>query len=206
MFRKLFGGAEKPVRSQVAFTVRNVLALRDKEIPQTQYITEHYVLNEINGQLLLYRADSDDRYLVDRGSKQLRRLDLGPQMAQVRQLQQVIGTIAAEPGGEGIEHEGHVCRRMVLQNASAQMVVSGEVLTTRVPGLERTALVKERALEQRTQAFSVDLAPDEIVVRMKVDMLAQSMEQSQTTRLVSVTPGIDGLEGFDAILAYPVAA
>lgn len=200
----LFSSKSKPVQSTVAFTVRTTLQLHDREIDQTQYATEHYVVNELAGQAVVYRADTHERYLVDRDARQLKRLDLSAQTAQARQLQAVVGDVPHTIDPEEVEVAGYRCHRATFRVETPQLVISSETFRTRIPGLERTAIRKERELEEQTQPFPSGLAPDEVVVQSSVQILAAGMSQNQSGRVVSVTPEIENLAEMDAILAYKI--
>lgn len=200
----LFSSKPRPVQSTVAFTLRSAIQLHDRTLEQVQRVTEHYVATEANGRLLLYRADTNERYAVNRGARELKRLDLSAQRAQARQLQALVGEVAAVIGPEEVEVDGYRCRRATFQVETPQMVVSSEMFRARIPGLERTALSAERALDESVQPFRTGLEPDEVIVRSSLQILAAGTGQNQTSRLVSASEGIDELPALDEVLAYKI--
>lgn len=205
MFKQLFSSKPKAVQSQVAYTLASDVQIHTQQLSQVQFATEHYVATEVNKKLIIYRADTDERYVADRATGQLKRVNLAPQQAQMQQVKQMMGEvrILARQGEE--EVGGFRCRCLDFENDSAQIAVSGESCIARFPGLERTALHRERALDARIQLFSVDLAPDEAVVRSVVRILSAGMEQNQTSSLLSVSEGIENLAELDAMMAWKIA-
>lgn len=200
----LFSAKPAPVRSTVAYTIRNSIQVHDREMEQVQFVTEHFVANEVGGKLVVYRADTNGRYLVSRGARELKRLDVSAQLAQAQQLRALLGEVPLVFDDAEVEVDGYRCRRATFQVEIPQMVVSSESFRTRIPGLERTALAAERALDDAAQPFRNALEPDEVIVRSSIRLLAAGAGQNQTIRLVSASEGIDDLAALDEILTYKI--
>lgn len=200
LFRK-----SAPVSSEVAYTLRLKLQIRGKELPQTQYVTEHYVATEVGDQqLLLFRADTSEAFVVRRADERLERLDLSQQAAQMQQLRAALGPVQVEPGDDEREINGFPCRRYSVRAESPVMVLSGDFWFTPLPDLRETALTKQREFDAKTQPFVLDLAPGDVVIRSDVKVLAQGTEQDQGSEVVSFEKGIEELEAFDRMLGWKV--
>ncbi len=204
MLKSFFSRSQKPVASQVAMTMRSHLRMHTQELPQVQYLTERYTATEVNKKLIVFRADTDERFTVDRIRKELKRIDLGPQQAQIAAAQQAMGAVSMVQDPEPVQVDGYTCRRVTFGNEAAAIALSGESLIARFPGLERTALSRERALDRRTQPFSIEMEPDEAVVRSTVKVLAPGMEQNQSSELQSLEEGIENLAELDEIMTWKV--
>lgn len=204
MFKNLFSSRPKAVQSSTAFRVQTTLRLPNAELAQTQVITEHYVVSEVNRQTILYLASADQRYMVDRVAKTLKAVNPSPQqVASIEALRRMVGEVAYAPDGDDVEVDGRLCRRLTIAVETPQLVMSGEALATRIPGLAGTALPKERALDARLQPFRMPLADDEIPVRSTTRLLAAGSEQNQSSALLSVEEGV-AVEEYDAFTAFKV--
>ena len=201
----LFSSSKPQVaRSTVGYTVTTTVRVHDRELEQVQHATEHYVATQVAGKTILFRADTGARYLVDPVACQLKRLDLSAQAAQARQIEPLLRGASVQVDAEEVEMEGFRCRRATFEVETPQLVISSETFRTRIPGLERTALGAERAVDDATQPVPSGLAPDEVVVRSSMSFLAAGVGQNQSTHLVSVCPEIDALDEMDALLAYKI--
>lgn len=200
----LFSTKAAPVRSTVAYTLRNSIQIHDRQMEQVQFVTEHYVANDVGGKLIVYRADTNSRYMANRGARELKRLDVSAQLAQAQQLRSLLGEVPLVFDDAEVEVDGYRCRRTTFEVEIPQMVVSNESFRTRIPGLERTALSAERALDDAVQPFRSALAADEVIVRSSVRILAAGAGQNQTVQLVSADEGIDDLAALDEILTYKI--
>jgi hypothetical protein len=200
----LFSSKPKRVQSTVAYTVKSTIQVHNRQMDQVQYITENYVVNDIGGKLIVYRADTNERYTANRGTRELRRLDFSAQIAQARQLQSIMGNVPVVVDPEEVEVSGYPCQRATFRVEVPQMVIDSETFRTRIPGLERTAFAAERALDEVTQPVRTGASPDQVVVQSTVQVLAAGTSQNQSTRLVSVSEGIDNLAEMDEILTYKI--
>ena len=152
---KIFSPRPKAVRSTVAVTLASELQVHTQTVRQTQFATEHYVLTQLDRQLILFRADRGERFLVDREARQLKRIDVSAQLAQIEQLRGVVGEVHVSRDDTGEEVDGRRCRLVSFENTSNQIALSGESHIARVAGLGETALQHERALDRATQLFMV---------------------------------------------------
>jgi hypothetical protein len=192
----------RPVRSEVGLIVRSAMKIHTRELVQTQYLSEHYVLTELERMLLLFWPERGRRFAVDRVRRELKPLDVSAQLAQAAQLRAAIGEVRMEPAEGEEEIAGFTCRRLVMRNESPVIVLEGELCYTRLPRLADTAIAREREFDAALQPFAAPLAPDELVVRSTMRLLARGFEQSQRTELQAVETRPEGFEELDRILTY----
>lgn len=205
MFGLFSSSKPRAVRSTVGYTMTTVVQVHGREIEQVQHATEHYVATLAAGKVILFRPELGARFVVDPSTRELKRLDLSAQAAQARQIAPLLQGSSTVVDPEEVEVDGFRCRRVTYQVETPQLVISSETFRTRVPGLERTALSAERAMDDATQPIPSGLDPDEIVVRSRVHFLAAGVGQNQEVRLVSLSEGVDALAEMDALLAYRIA-
>jgi len=102
---------DKKTNIQTILKLKYKISFNDKEIEQTQYLTDNYVLTEINNKKILYISQNDKQYVVDTENKQLKELDLSNQMIQMNQLKSMIGEITINEYFEG------ETKHILLQNS-----------------------------------------------------------------------------------------
>jgi hypothetical protein len=202
---KLFS-RKAPATSQVVYSIRMRVSVHGTEIPQTQVVTENYVFTTVGPTSLLFRPQTGGRYLVDHEKRTLKPLDLTAQLAQMEQLRDAIGevSITSQPAAEPVD--GYTCTHHVIRTEHSRIMVEGEMFSTRIPGLERTALGAERRFDKTYQPFGVSLEDDELVVHSRTSLVSAGFEQSQETRLESVAEGAPDLALLDAAQGYKVVS
>lgn len=193
-----------PATSQVVYTIRMRVSVRGAEIPQTQVATENYVFTTVGPTSLVFLPRSGARYLVDHEKKTLKPLDLAAQLAQMEQLRDAIGEVRVTSAPADAPVDGFACTRHEIRADHARIMVEGEMFSTRIAGLERTALGAERAFDRIYQPFGVRLEDDELVVFSRTSLVSAGFEQSQETRLEGVQEGAPDLALLDAAQGYKV--
>lgn len=195
-----------PTPVVVGFTIRGTLTLFGRTVAQTQYVTEQYVITEVERSMFIFLADRDERFLVDRGANRLRRIEPGQQRIRVDRLRPLIGEVEITTDEEGVERNGVPCRRHRFGNANARIIISGETLSGQVPGIENTALQAEREHDAKHQPFSLPLGRQEVVFESTMRTIAADFEQNQQYRLDSLVPGTNAMGEVDRIARMSIIA
>jgi hypothetical protein len=186
------------------FTMRTSLESHGRTVDQMQYVAEHYVVTVIGPSVLVFAPGLDGRFLVDRGNRQLRRMDLAAQNPRPEQVRKLLGDLKIERDERPVEVDGYSCQLVRVHNRDARLVVSIDCYCARMEGVKGTALAAERAFDGGFQPFQLPLDEDEIVIRSTTRALAADFEQSQTLRLTELIPSIDAKEGWEEVLRYPI--
>jgi hypothetical protein len=192
------------VRTEAGLIVRTSMTIHTQQLVQTQYLSEHYVLTEVGRMTMLYWPERGRRFVVDRGKKELKALDVSTQLAQVAQIKPALGAVKLETAEGEEEIAGFTCRRLTMRNENASIVLNGEMYYTRIPELAETALGSEREYDVALTPFTTPLAPDELVVRSTMKMLARGFEQNQQTELLGLDRRAEAFEELDEIIGYKV--
>ena len=187
------------VSSAIAFTIRGTLTLYGRSVPQIQYLSDRYVATQVDRGMFIYLASRGERFLVDRGVSRLRRIEPDVQRIRIDRLRELIGEMKVTRHEEAVEVAGYSCTRFTFENSAARIVISGETLVARVPGVEETALQAERAHDGLNQPFTLPLEPDHVVVASKLRTVATDFEQNQLYALTAVDDGIDDMREMDRI-------
>lgn len=195
--------ADRPP-SEVAYTIRSVLSTQGQSFEQMQYATDRYVVTVIGPTTLLYSREHGERFLVDRGRRQLRPLDPAKHRKQVEEIRGLIGQLATEEDAGETMIEGRRCRCVRLRNHDARLVLSVETYSTRIPGIEATALDEERRFDAPYLPFFTPLEPDAVLVRSTTRILSTGFSQNQTVQLAGIDSTILDLELFDGFLDFSI--
>lgn len=195
-----------PTRIVVGFTIRGTLTLFGRTVAQTQYVTEQYVITEVERSMFIFLADRDERFLVDRSANRLRRIDPGQQRIKVERLRSLVGDVAIETEERAAERNGFICRRHRFENANARIIISGETLSASIEGVEKTALQAEREHDATHQPFSLPLGTGEVVFESTLRTMAADFEQNQRYRLDSLVPGTSTMAEVDRIARMSIIA
>lgn len=187
------------VASAVAFTIRGTLTLYGRSVSQTQYVSDRYVATQVDRGMFIFLASRGERFLVDRGVSRLRRIEPDVQRIRVDRLREVIGDMRVTRHEELVEMAGHSCTRFTFENSAARIVIAGETLVARVPGIEETVLQAERDHDAANQPFALPLEPDQVVVASRLRTVATDFEQNQAYSLCSIEPRIETVADLDRI-------
>lgn len=185
--------------SAIGFTIRGTLTLYGRSLPQTQYLTERYVVTQVDRATFIFLADRRERFLIDRAADRLRRIEPNPRTIRADRLRAVIGDIEVRLVDEAVEVGGYWCRRYRFENENARIVISGETLVTRLNGLEQTALQAERDHDGLNQPFTLPLESGDLVVESSLRTIAVDFEQNQAYRLETVETKIEQTAEIDRL-------
>lgn len=185
--------------------IRSALSSHGQTLEQVQIVAPEFVVSELGQVTYLYAPSLGDRYRVDRARRRLQRLDPARNQQQTRQIRLLLGEVMVTRDDHPVEIDGYRCSRLRAFNQNAQLSLSVEAFCTRVPGLEKTALVDERHFDRAVQPFSIPLEHDEVVVRSITRALTTGFEQKQMLLLRAIEPVGAVAESYQAFLDYPVA-
>lgn len=196
--------AHHPVASRTGFTAVGIFSSDGRTVSQTQTFNEDYVVTQIDRGTFIYIADQDERFLVDLAKGCLRRIEATTGRIQRDTLRSVIGEVSVRHDDSGVEVDGFLCQRYNFSNDNPRIVLEGETLATRIPGIELTALPAEREHDAAIQPFSLPLEVDHLVVRSTLRSSAGDLNQVQSYRLVTVRAGIDEPDRFEEWTRLPI--
>jgi hypothetical protein len=187
-----------------AFTITGSFTAYGRTVSQVQYVTDQFVITKVDRGVFVFIPERDERFLAEPASNRLTRLEPNVQRIQADKLKAVIGEIDIRVEDGEIEVNGFRCRRYRFNSSTARIVIAGETLATRLPGLEATALHREREHDARTQPFSLPLEPDQLVVQSAIRTVASQFDQNQRYQLDSIDEGIEEIERFQQMVSMRV--
>src|SRR5690606_23461958 len=106
-----FSRPAAPPRTTVGYTIRGRLSLYGRSMLQVQYVTDRYVITQVDRGMFIFLPDRDERFLVDRVASRLRRIEEPAQRIRVDRLRAVIGDIEITSDDEDVDDAGRQCRR-----------------------------------------------------------------------------------------------
>jgi hypothetical protein len=190
---------KKPTKSVTCIVLTHKIIVNDKEIEQTQYLTENYVYTEANGKKLIYLPRKNNQYLVDTQNKQLKEVDLSAQMAQINQLKAMVGEVDMQ------EKEEAGARLVTLQNntnSPVQLIV--KLKTKIVESLGKTVFKEFYEFQQNMQMYHVNLNSNETVQFTESVFTINGQEQKSTVELTATQNGAINIETIDGYLNYKI--
>ena len=185
--------------SQICISVKYKITVGEKEIEQTQYLTENYVYTEVGGKKVMYLPEKDKQYIVDTEKKRLKEFDLSAQMAQINQLKAMIGELnTEEKTEEGIRHI------LIQSNPESPAKLKVDLQIAEYEGLEKTKFKKSNEFQQNIQLFRTDLKANEIIKHLESVFSINGQEQKSTLELIEIENYTESTGTFDAYFNYKI--
>ena len=175
-------------KSTTALITKNKIMLADKELLQELILTDRFVLMRINGKEVLFDPARDENYLVDKEAKVLKAIDDSEQQLKMNQFKSLIGSVKVEFQNSSLKFNGFACREIKLANEAEKIALTGTLLLTKHPDLEKTVYNAFYRKQQQTGFYTIDLQPDEIVVSVNVDLTVNGNVQHNQMELISIEP------------------
>ncbi|GMV06299.1 MAG: hypothetical protein AMXMBFR53_25750 [Gemmatimonadota bacterium] len=188
--------------SCVGFTLTTRLVGPGCEARQVQYATDRYVVTCVEGTTVVYLRDRNERFLSMPGTRTLRRMDPGGDAGLPAAVSASLALARVDWAPESIRLDGRTGRSGILHIDNPAHVIEAEITIVRVPGLEETALGRERACTDSSQWLDVDLSPDECIASLRTRILSRGFHHRQAMELLSVEPSIDQRELLDDVQRF----
>lgn len=194
MFKK------RNIKSLNSFCLKTKITITAKQIEQTQYFTENYVLTEIQNKKILFLPEKDKQYTVDIENKQLKEIDLSVQMMQMNQVKSMIGKLTIK---ENFENKIKHISIKNLPASQAQLEVKMQTII--YPELEKTVYQKFNEYQQSLQMFRLNLPPDEIVKYSESFFSFNGQEQKIIVELTEIKVSDINSEEIDIYSNFKIA-
>ena len=190
---------KKKKKSTKCIKAEYKILLNEKEINQTQFLTENYIYTEAGEKKIIYLPEKDNQYIIDSKKKQLKVLDLSAQMMQMNQIKGIIGEITKE---EKTEND---IRYISMQNNSespAQLKVNLQIIKS--SGLENTAYQKFNEFQESMQMFILNLQANEIIKLSESIFTFNGQEQKTKLEFINIEDYTDNISDIDAYCNYKI--
>ena len=185
------------------YTIKTKVTVKDKELIQTQYITEHFIVTEINGKKLIF-IPGNTLFSVNAENKKLKEIDISSQAEQINKVKTMLGELKSENINESKDIAGYKTKGIKVYNVNNDAVkFSMNTVFAKVPGIEKTVYPEFMKLEQDKQLVNLNLEPDEIIASMSSEMYIQgNLVQKQSIEIIDIETDLDDNEEFYEYLNY----
>ena len=190
---------KKKTTSKTCITANYKITINEKEINQTQFLTENYVYTEAGDKKILFLPEKEKQYLIDTENKQLKELDLSAQMMQMNQLKAMIGELTKDENiEEGIRH-------ITVKNSdesSAKLDIYMQIVEYK--GIEQTVFHKFNNCQKNMQMFSLDMKDNEVLMLSDTTFIMNGQEQKTKLELINIETETNDISDIDAYSNYKI--
>jgi hypothetical protein len=192
------------LQSRLCIEISSMARAAGQEIAQRLLATDLYVYVELAGKQAIYLPEKNAQYLIDAEKKQLVKVDLTAQAAQLLQVRQLIGELSVEE--KQSEQPGRRYLRLANINRAA-LNFEAEAEVMEVDGLEQTALGKFEEFQAAIKPISVKVKANEVVASLKstLTVTAAGQVQESSTTVLDVKK-LENPQPFDRYLEFSIVS
>jgi len=184
------------------FTIKTKISLKDKELIQTQYIYDQFIVTELNGKKIIFITGSN-LFSVNTENKSLKAIDISQQVEQINKVKTMLGILEIENIGKSDDILGYKTKSMKFYNNNETIKFSMTTFIITVSGIENTVYTEFMKLEQDKQLVNFKLEPNEIIASMSSEIFMQgNLVQSQSMEIVSIESELEDNNEFYEYLTY----
>ncbi len=185
------------------YKIKTKVTVKDKELIQTQYISNNFIVTEINGQKLIF-IPGNPLFSVNTENKSLKAIDISSQVEQINKVKTMLGELKTEIIKESQDIKAYKTRGIKAFNTNNDAVkFSMDAVFAKISGIEKTVYPEFMKIEQGKQLVKLDIEQDEIIASMSSEIYMQgNLAQKQSMEIISIETGLDDNEEFYEYLTY----
>ncbi len=185
------------------YTIKTKISIKDKELIQTQYITDNFIVTEINNKKLIF-ISGNTLFSVNTVNKSLKVIDISQQAEQINKVKIMLGELKTESINEPKDIAGYKTKGVKVYSINNDAVkFSMNTVFAKVPGIEKTVYPEFMKLEQGKQLVNLDLEQNEIIASMNSEIYIQgNLAQKQSMEIIDIETDLEDNEEFYEYLTY----
>lgn len=185
------------------YKIKTKVSVKEKELIQTQYITEHFIVTEINGEKLIF-IPGNTLFSVNTENKSLKEIDISSQAEQINKVKTMLGELKTESINESKDIKDYKAREIKVFNINNDAVkFSMNTVFAKIPGIEKTVYPEFMKFEQSKQLVNLDIEQNEIIASMSSEIYIQgNLAQKQSMEIIDIETDLEDNEEFYEYLTY----
>ena len=185
------------------YSIKTKISIKDKEFIQTQYITDNFIVTEINGQKLIFIL-GNTLFSVNTENKSLKEIDISLQAEQINKVKTMLGELKTESINKSEDILDYKTKGINVYNINNEnLKFSMNAIFAKVPGIEKTAYPEFMKIEQSKQLVNLDIGQNEIIASMSSEIYVQgNLAQKQSIEIIDIETDLEDNEEFYEYLTY----
>ncbi|NOQ24280.1 MAG: hypothetical protein GQ564_02860 [Bacteroidales bacterium] len=183
--------------------IKTKVSIKDKELIQIQYITDHFIVTELNGRKLIF-ISGNTLFFVDIENKSLKEIDISSQVEQINKVKAILGELKIESINKTEDIAGYKTKGLKVYNINNDAVkFLMNTAYAKIPGIEETVYPEFMKIEQGKQLVNLDIEQDEVLASMSSEIYMQgNLVQEQSMEIIDIKTDLEDNEKFYEYLSY----
>ena len=185
------------------YKIKTKVTVKEKELIQTQYITDNFIVTELNDKKLIF-IQGNTLFSVNTENKTLKTIDISSQAEQINKVKTMLGELKTKNINESEDIAGYKTKGVKVYNVNNDAVkFSMNAVFAKIPGIEKTVYPEFIKFEQSKQLVNLDLEQNEIIASMNSEIYIQgNLAQKQSMEIIDIETDLEDNEEFYEYLTY----